>query len=82
MLAGQRYANFILCLCGPREAGMREIVDSVPPEQLCVGSDFFASNPDDVVIWFRWASFRAVEMSAETRRIIEVETPARILGNG
>lgn len=80
MLAAQRYPNFILCLCGPREAGMREIVDSVPPEQICVGSDFFASNDDDCVIWFRWASFRAVEMSEETRRIMEYGTPAKILG--
>ncbi|MBP6963622.1 MAG: amidohydrolase family protein [Armatimonadetes bacterium] len=82
MLAAQRYPDFILCLCGPREAAMREIVGTIPPEQICVGSDFFASNADDCVIWFRWASFRAVEIREETRRIIEVTTPLRILGCG
>jgi predicted TIM-barrel fold metal-dependent hydrolase len=80
MLAAQRYRNLILCFCGPREMGMREIVDNVPPEQLCVGSDIFTAEKNDPVMWFRWASFRAVEMSEETRRIIEVETPLRILG--
>jgi predicted TIM-barrel fold metal-dependent hydrolase len=79
MLAAQRYRNFILCLCGPRELAMREIVDSVPPEQICVGSDFFVSDKDDAVIWFRWASFRSVEMPAEMRRIIEVETPLKMV---
>lgn len=80
MLAAQRYPNFILCLCGPRELAMQEIVDTVPPEQLCTGSDFFASNSDDCVIWFRWASFRAVALTDDDRRIIEYETPMRILG--
>lgn len=80
MLAAQRYGNFILCLSGPREMGIREIVDSIPPEQLCVGSDIFTAEKNDPVMWFRWASFRAVEMSEDTRRIIEYNTPARILG--
>lgn len=80
MLAAQRYPNFILCFCGPREMGMREIIESVPAQQICVGSDIFTAERNDPVMWFRWASFRAVEMSEETRRIIEVETPLRILG--
>jgi len=79
MLAAQRYPNLILCLCGPREAAMREIVASVPPEQLCVGSDIFTSEKDEAVLWFRWRSFRAVEMSEETRRIIERDTPLRMV---
>ncbi len=80
MLAAQRYPSFILCLCGPREMGMREIVDNVPAQQICVGSDIFTAERNDPVMWFRWASFRSVEMPDETRRIIEVETPSRILG--
>ncbi|HET6456711.1 MAG TPA: amidohydrolase family protein [Armatimonadota bacterium] len=80
MLAAQRYSNFILCLCGPREAAMREIVESVPAKQLCVGSDIFTAERNDPVMWFRWASFRSVEMDQETRRVIETETALKILG--
>ena len=80
MLAAQRYANFILCLCGPREAAMREIVQSVPAEQICVGSDIFTAECNDPVMWFRWASFRSVEMDEGTRRMIEARTAMRILG--
>lgn len=82
MLAAQRYSNFVLCLCGPRETAMREIVASIPPRQICVGSDIFTAERNDPVMWFRWASFRAVEMPPETRRIIEMETPLRLLGPG
>ena len=80
MLAAQRYPDFVLCLCGPREAAMREIVETIRPEQLCVGSDIFTAELNDPVMWFRWRSFRAVEMPAHTRRIVEYETPARIVG--
>ena len=81
MLAAQRHCNFILCLCGPREAAMKEIVESVPAKQLCVGSDIFTAERNDPVMWFRWASFRSVEMAEETRRVIETGTPLRILGS-
>ncbi len=80
MLAARRYPNFVLCFCGPREMQMREIIESIPAEQLCVGSDFSTSDADDAVIWFRWRSFRAVEANAQRRRAIEEDTPARILG--
>lgn len=82
ILAAQRYPNFVLCFCGPRELVMREMVDTIRPEQLCVGSDIFTSDYNEAVLWFRWASFAAVEMPERTRRIIEHETPARILGLG
>ena len=59
---------------------MREIVETIRPEQLCVGSDIFTAEMNDPVMWFRWRSFRAVEMPAHTRRIVEYETPARIVG--
>ena len=80
MLAAQRYPDFILCLCGPREAAMREIVENVRPEQLCVGSDIFTAELNDPVMWFRWRSFRSLNLPAETRAIIESRTPGRILG--
>lgn len=80
MLAAARYPNYILCFCGPREAAMSEIVDNVRPEQICVGSDFSTSDKDDAVLWFRWRSFRAVDMPDSTRRVIETSTPLRIVG--
>lgn len=78
--AAIRYQDFILCLNGPREMAMTEIVREVRPEQLCVGSDMMTSDRDDVILWFRWRSFRALELSLEMRREIEEKTPARILG--
>jgi uncharacterized protein len=80
MLAAQRYPNYILCFCGPRELGMREIVENVRPEQICVGSDLSTSDKDDAVAWFRWRSFREIDMPDSVRRAIEHDTPARILG--
>lgn len=80
MLAAQRYRNFVLCLCGPREEAMRRIVDGVPAEQLCVGSDFSTSDGDDAVIWFRWRSFRALDLPERTRQMIETGTALRLLG--
>lgn len=82
MLAAQRYPNYVLCFCGPREFGMREIVGNVPPEQICVGSDLSTSDKDDAVAWFRWRSFRELDIPEDVRRIIEQDTPARILGLG
>lgn len=79
ILAAQRYKNLVLCLCGPREFSIKQIIESIPPEQLCVGSDIFTSDNNEAVLWFRWASFRAVEMPDSVRQIIEQETPARIL---
>jgi len=78
--AALRYPDFVLCLSGPREAAMAEIVRGVRAEQLCVGSDMMTSDRDDIILWFRWRSFRALEISPEVRRTIEEETPARILG--
>lgn len=80
MLAAQRYPNLVLCFCGPRELGMEEMVRSVRPEQICIGSDIFTSDYNEAALWFRWASFRAVEMTTEVRQAIEWKTPARILG--
>lgn len=80
IVAAQRYSNFVLCFCGPRELGMKSMVESVPPEQLCVGSDIFTSDNNEAVLWFRWASFRAVDMPEHVRRTIECDTPARLLG--
>lgn len=80
ILAAQRYPNFILCLCGPRELGIAEMLESVPPEQICVGSDIFTSDYNEAVLWFRWASFRAVEMAPEVRQTVEHGTPRRLLG--
>ena len=78
--AAQRYPDFILCLSGPRELAMSEIIREVRPEQICVGSDMATSDRDDVVLWFRWAQFRKLELPAEQKRTIEEETPARLLG--
>jgi predicted TIM-barrel fold metal-dependent hydrolase len=78
--AALRYPDFILCLNGPREAAMAEIIREVRPEQLCVGSDMMTSDRDDIILWFRWRSFRALQVSPQARRKIEEDTPARILG--
>ncbi len=78
--AAQRYPGFILCLSGPREMGMAEVIREVRPEQLCVGSDMSTSDRDDIVLWFRWAQIRKLELAVAVRRAIEEETPARLLG--
>lgn len=78
--AAQRHREFILCLSGPRELAAAEIVREVRPEQLCVGSDMSTSDRDDIVLWFRWASLRKLEIPAAVRRTIEQETPSRLLG--
>lgn len=78
--AALRYPDYVLCLSGPRELAMREIIGRVPARQICVGADFSTSEKDDAVLWFRWRSFRDACPPGETRRIIEEETPARILG--
>ncbi len=80
MLAAERYPNFVLCLCGPRELDIGKIIKSIRPEQLCVGSDIFTSDYGEAVLWFRWRSFRAVEMPEQVRRTIEQDTPARLVG--
>jgi len=78
--AARRYPDFFLCLSGPRELAMAEVVREVRAEQLCVGSDMSTSDRDDIVLWFRWAQWRKLEIAAEARRVIEEETPARLLG--
>ena len=78
--AARRYPDFFLCLSGPRELAMAEVVREVRAEQLCVGSDMSTSDRDDIVLWFRWAQWRKLEVAAEVRRVIEEETPARLLG--
>ena len=78
--AAQRYPDFIVCLSGPRELAMAEILREVRPEQLCVGSDMSTSDRDDIVLWFRWAQFRKLAVPASARRTIEEMTPARLLG--
>ncbi len=78
--AAQRCPDFILCLNGPREFGLAEIVREVPPEQLCAGSDMSTSDKDDIVLWFRWAQLRKLGLPERVRRAIEEETPARLLG--
>lgn len=80
MLAAQRYSNFYLCLCGPRERAMRIIIENVPARQICVGADFSTSDKDDAVLWFRWRSFRELSIPADVREMIECHTPADLLG--
>jgi predicted TIM-barrel fold metal-dependent hydrolase len=77
--AAQRHPNFILCLSGPRERAMDEIIREVRPEQLCIGSDMSTSDRDDIVLWFRWAQLRKLNLPDGVRRAIEEETPARLL---
>lgn len=80
IVAAKKHPNFVLCLCGPREEAMQRIIDSVPAEQLCVGSDFSTSDKDDAVLWFRWRSFRALRLPEQTRQMIETGTALRLLG--
>jgi hypothetical protein len=78
--AAQRYPDFVLCLSGPRELGLAEVIREVRPEQLCLGSDMSTSDRDDIVLWFRWAQLRKLTLPIEVKRAIEEETPARLLG--
>ena len=80
VLAAQRYPEYYLCLCGPRERAMRIIIENVPARQLCIGADFSTSDNDDAVLWFRWRSFRELDLPADVREAIEYHTPARLLG--
>lgn len=76
--AAQRYTNYYLCLCGPTMGAMQRIVDKVPAEQICVGSDMCGSMED--ILWYRWEKFRGLKISEDRRRIIEDETPKKLLG--
>jgi predicted TIM-barrel fold metal-dependent hydrolase len=78
--AARRYPDFILCLNGPRELGLAEIIREVPTEQLCAGSDMSTSDPDDVILWFRWAQLRRLGLPEAMRRAVEGKNAARLLG--
>lgn len=78
MQAAKRYPNYYLCLCGPTMRAMQRIVDEVPAEQICVGSDMCGSSED--ILWYRWEKFRRLKISEDRRRIIEDETPKKLLG--
>jgi uncharacterized protein len=81
MQAAQRYPNYYLCLCGPTTRAMQKIVDEVPAEQICVGSDMLGSMQDmEDILWYRWQKFRSLKISEDRRRIIEDETPKKLLG--
>ena len=76
--AAQRYPNYYLCLCGPTMRAMQRIIDEVPAEQICMGSDMCGSA--ELALWYRWEKFRRLKISEDKRRIIEDETPRRLLG--
>ncbi len=78
LLAVKRYPNYYICLCGAASSQMQRIVDEVDPNQICVGSDMFEEFED--ILWYRWESFRKLKMSNTTRKIIENETPKKLLG--
>jgi len=80
MLAAQRHEHYHLCLCGQSMGAMQTILREVPPEKLCFGSDYFGTETFEDQIWYSWTMFRRLKMSAQTRRIIEEETPKRLLG--
>ena len=79
LLAAQRYENYHVCLCGLSGSQMQVFVDNLPATQICVGSDAAGRDCSDT-IWYRWAQWRSVKVSEETRKIIETETPQRLLG--
>lgn len=76
--AALRYPNYYLCLCGPTMEAMQRIVDKVPAEQICVGSDMCGSMDD--ILWYRWEKFRELKIPEDKYRIIENETPKKLLG--
>ena len=76
--AAQRYPNYYICLSGPTMRAMQKIVDEVPAEQICMGSDVTELKED--ILWYRWEKFRMLKMSEDKRRIIEDETAKRLLG--
>ena len=76
--AAQRYPNYYVCLSGLTMRAMQRIVDEVPAEQICVGSDVFELKED--ILWYRWKKFRMLKISEDKRRIIEDETPRKLLG--
>jgi len=91
MLAAQRYSNYYLCLCGLAVGQMQTLVDNVPPEQICMGSDMIPADHESAqadgpgpssedVFWYRWQGWRRVKMSDKVRDIIENKTPEILLG--
>jgi uncharacterized protein len=77
LLAAKRHRNFFLCLCGTAAYPVQRIMAEIPADQICVGSDWINGTED--VFWYRWSLWRRIPMSAETRAIIEEQTPLRIL---
>lgn len=78
LAAAKRYRNFYLCLCGLAAWPVQQIVAEIPPEQICVGSDWINDTED--VFWYRWNLWRRIPVPAEVRGIIEDETPRRLMG--
>jgi uncharacterized protein len=82
--AAKRYPNYYICLCSVNPTQMQTIIYSVPPEQICVGSDMIVDNSFQGVdvLWYRWQQWRHVRVSDSSRDIIENQTPRRLLNLG
>ena len=84
VLAAKRYPNYYLSFCGSTTGQMQQIVDQIPPEQICVGSDLILGAKmdfcdDEDAMWFRWQAWRKVKVSDEAREIIENQTAKKLL---
>lgn len=84
LLAAKRYPNYYLSFCGSTTGQMQQIVDQIPPEQICVGSDLILGAKmefcdDEDAMWFRWQAWRKVKVSDEGRDIIENQTAKKLL---
>ena len=76
--AARRYPNYCLCLCGLPLGPMQEIVNEVDPNQICVGSDMIDLAED--LIWYRWNTWRRIEVSEQSRDTIENLVPRKLIG--
>lgn len=78
LLGAKRYPNFYLCFCGTAALPIQTILQEVPANQLCIGSDWINGTED--VFWYRWSLWQRIPMSPEVRNTIENVTPNIILG--
>jgi predicted TIM-barrel fold metal-dependent hydrolase len=70
--------NLYACLCGPRTADVRYLIDAAGPDKLLFGSDFGLS--DALIIEDRLDAILRAGLSDELTRLILHDNAAKLLG--
>jgi predicted TIM-barrel fold metal-dependent hydrolase len=76
--AAQACDNLWMCLCGPHQAGMREIVRHMDSTRIVWGSDFGFGTADSV--GYRLGVLDALGLSPSARCAMLEDNPVRLIG--